>query len=89
MPSRFDDCYDTKARQRVDNLMPQDGFCPTSVGEQYRNGGFLRTDTPAGSPDLPPPHNYNGGNAGMDTDNDADDIGPPIAAVHPPWMSSA
>jgi len=89
MPSRFDDVFDTSPKRPI-NLMPDDLLCPTSVGEQYRAGGWTRLERPVGGEvPAPDPHYPNGGNAGMDTDNDADDQGPPIAATHPAERSSA
>ena len=72
MPSRFDDdCYGTN--KKGESLMPPDLIVPTSAGEQFRSGGWMNSDkpvggTPPGSPEYPL-----SGNAGMDTDNDADD----------------
>ena len=80
MPSRFDDeCYGTGRNK--ENLMPSEDFlAPTTVGEQFRDGGWMRLGKPVGGP-LPETGDYPlGGNAGMDTDNDADDSRP-IGAI--------
>lgn len=49
---------------------------PSTIGDQLRNDGWLRphmpTD-PAGHQVHPPPNYPLAGNAGFDTDNDADD----------------
>jgi hypothetical protein len=80
MPSRFDDdCFGTGRGK--ENLMPSPDFLvPTSAGEQFRSGGWMRTGKPAGgTPPVSPAYPLSG-NAGMDTDNDADDSRP-IAAI--------
>jgi hypothetical protein len=90
MPSRFDECFGTKSVQRVPNLMPGGDFLhPTSIAEQY-NTGWMKTERPVGG-EPPDQCCYPfGGNAGMDTDHDADDATrPPIAAAYPAERSSA
>jgi len=48
---------------------------PSTIADQFRNQGYLRTDAPQGSdgPVRNPPRYPLPGNAGFDTDNDADD----------------
>jgi hypothetical protein len=51
-------------------------FGPSTIGDQLRNDGWLRPETPTapdGTPVRPMPCYPLAGNAGFDTDNDADD----------------
>ena len=75
MSSRFDDRYSTGRQRRNDTGFDYAQTFPDTVGDQLRLEGYSKGDQPQGSDGLmrvkaryPIP-----GNAGFDTDNDADD----------------
>jgi hypothetical protein len=78
-------------RQRVSMFDVCDVTCPTTIGDQLRQDGYTRTNIPQGSEGQVrvKPRYPLAGNAGYDTDNDADDYNSAVYQTQPQSTTSS
>lgn len=89
MPRLSDDHSTDRQRETMFDVC--DVVCPSTIGDQLRNQGYTRPNMPQGNEgqvQIPPRYPL-AGNAGFDTDNDADDYNTAALSVQPASTTSS